>query len=58
MTTLAQQDLPEDRDTLRTVAKNNRIHIEKPEVAGMWACAGVYTDVTAGGSVGVGDAHV
>lgn len=57
MTTLAQEELPEDRNTLRTVAKNNRIHIDKPEVAGVWACAGVYADVTAGGTVGVGDAH-
>ena len=34
MTTMAQADLPEDRNTLRTVAKNNRIQIDKPEVAG------------------------
>ena len=57
MTTLAQEELSEDRDTLRTVAKHNRIHIEKPEVAGKWACAGVYADVTAGGAVAVGDGH-
>ncbi|QJY51137.1 MOSC domain-containing protein [Pseudonocardia broussonetiae] len=57
MTTLAQEGLPEDRNTLRTVAKNNRIHIDKPEVAGMWACAGVYADVPAGGEIAVGDAH-
>ncbi|MEJ2866276.1 MOSC N-terminal beta barrel domain-containing protein [Actinomycetospora sp. OC33-EN08] len=57
MTTLAQEDLPEDRDTLRTVAKHNRVQIEKPEVAGRWACAGVYADVTAGGELAVGDAH-
>jgi len=57
MTTLAQPDLPEDRDVLRTVAKNNRVQIEKPEIAGMWACAGVYADVTAGGQIGVGDGH-
>ncbi|MDL5159128.1 MOSC domain-containing protein [Actinomycetospora termitidis] len=57
MTTLAQEDLPEDRDTLRTVAKHNRVHIEKPEVAGKWACAGVYADVTAGGELAVGDPH-
>lgn len=44
MTTMAQQELPEARNTLRTVAKNNRIHIDKPEVAGKWACAGVYVD--------------
>ncbi|GAA4856306.1 MOSC domain-containing protein [Actinomycetospora corticicola] len=57
MTTLAQEDLPEDRDTLRTVAKHNRVDIEKKEVAGRWACAGVYADVTAGGELAVGDAH-
>lgn len=57
MTTMAQQDLPEDRNTLRTVAKNNRIEITHPVVAGMWACAGVYADVPAGGEVAVGDAH-
>ena len=57
MTTMAQGDLPEDRNTLRTVAKNNRIQIDKPEVAGKWACAGVYADVAAGGEVAVGDAH-
>ena len=57
MTTMAQGDLPEDRGTLRTVAKHNRVHISKPEVAGVWACAGVYADVTAGGTVAVGDAH-
>jgi uncharacterized protein len=57
MTTLAQEDLPEDRDTLRTVAKHNRVDIEKKEVAGRWACAGVYADVTAGGELAVGDPH-
>ncbi len=57
MTTMAQGDLPDDRNILRTVAKNNRIHIDKPEVAGLWACAGVYADVPAGGEVAVGDAH-
>ena len=57
MTTLAQGDLPEDRDVLRTVAKNNRVQIEKPEVRGVWACAGVYADVSAGGALSVGDAH-
>ncbi|MDN5747369.1 MAG: MOSC domain-containing protein [Pseudonocardia sp.] len=57
MTTLAQPDLPEDRNTLRTVAKNNRVQIDKPEVAGRWACAGVYADVTSGGQLSVGDPH-
>lgn len=57
MTTMAQQDLPEDRNTLRTVAKNNRIEIDHPAVGGKWACAGIYADVSAGGEVAVGDAH-
>jgi uncharacterized protein YcbX len=57
MTTMAQEDLPEDRNTLRTVAKNNRIDISHPVVGGKWACAGVYADVSAGGEVAVGDAH-
>lgn len=54
MTTLAQQDLPDDRATLRTVAKHNRIDI--PQLGGRWACAGVYADVVAPGRVAVGDA--
>jgi uncharacterized protein len=57
MTTMAQDGLPEDRNTLRTVAKNNRIQIEHSVVGGKWACAGVYADVNAGGEVAVGDAH-
>ncbi|WP_433782459.1 MOSC domain-containing protein [Actinomycetospora sp. CA-101289] len=57
MTTMAQDGLPEDRNVLRTVAKNNRIHIEHPVVGGKWACAGVYADVSAGGEIAVGDAH-
>ena len=55
MTTVAQGDLPADADVLRTVAKHNRIEI--PQVGGVWACAGVYADVTAPGDVAVGDAH-
>lgn len=52
MTTLPQQDLPADRETLRAIAANNRI-----EIAGLgrWACAGVYGDVAAPGPVRVGD---
>lgn len=36
MTTLAQGDLPQDRDTLRTIAANNRVDIPG---WGTWACA-------------------
>ena len=54
MTTLGQGDLPRDPDTLRTVAKHNRIEI--PQIGGVWACAGVYADVVAPGELAVGDA--
>ena len=52
MTTLAQGDLPRDPDTLRTIAKHNRVEIPG---MGTWACAGVYADVTAGGELAVGE---
>ena len=52
MTTLAQADLPEDRQTLRTIAKHNRREITG---LGRWACAGVYGAVTGGGVVRRGD---
>ncbi len=55
MTTLAQGDLPRDPGTLRAVARHNRLEIPG---MGVWACAGVYADVTAGGEVSVGDGHV
>jgi uncharacterized protein YcbX len=55
MTTLAQGDLPEDRDTLRTIAKLNRRTIEG---LGRWACAGVYAGVARPGTVRRGDAAV
>ena len=52
MTTLAQPDLPRDRETLRTIAANNRIDIPG---LGTWACAGVYGDVDVSGTVRTGD---
>jgi uncharacterized protein YcbX len=52
MTTLAQGDLPEDRDTLRTIARLNRRTIEG---LGRWACAGVYAGVARAGTVRRGD---
>lgn len=55
MTTLEQGDLPRDVDTLRTIAKHNRIEI--PQIGGVWACAGVYADVAGPGEVSVGDAY-
>jgi uncharacterized protein len=53
MTTLAQGDLPRDRETLRTIATANRVEIPN---LGTWACAGVYGDVATPGVVRVGDA--
>lgn len=53
MTTLPQEDLPRDRDTLRAIATHNRLEITG---LGEWACAGVYGDVGAGGTMRVGDA--
>ena len=55
MTTLGQGDLPGDADTLRTIARQNRIEI--PQVGGVWACAGVYAEVAETGEIAVGDAH-
>lgn len=55
MTTLGQGDLPADPDTLRAIAKHNRIEI--PQIGGVWACAGVYADVAGTGEVAVGDPH-
>ena len=52
MTTLAVQDLPRDPSLLRTIAAHNRL-----EIAGLgsWACAGVYGDAAAPGTVAVDD---
>ena len=52
MTTLAQGDLPPDRETLRTIAASNRVEIPG---WGTWACAGAYADVEAPGEIAVGD---
>ncbi len=52
MTTLAQGGLPEDRGTLRTVARHHRLEIPG---LGTWACAGVYADVADEGVVRTGD---
>lgn len=53
LTTLAHGELPADRDTLRAIARSNRLDV--PEFGGSWACLGVYADVTAAGEVRVGD---
>ncbi|HET6963792.1 MAG TPA: MOSC N-terminal beta barrel domain-containing protein [Acidimicrobiales bacterium] len=52
MTSLAQPGLPQDHSTLRTIAQTNRLEIPG---LGIWACAGVYADVVAGGTIAVGD---
>ena len=52
MTTLAQRDVPADRQTLRVVSKANRVEITG---LGVWACAGVYASVTEPGKVQLGD---
>ena len=52
MTTLAIEDLPRDPSLLRTIAANNRLEIGG---LGSWACAGVYGDAAAPGTVRVGD---
>lgn len=52
MITLPQEDLPEDRDIMRTLMQHNRLDIgertDRP-------CAGVYADVAAAGAIAVGD---
>ncbi|QGG95037.1 MOSC domain-containing protein [Actinomarinicola tropica] len=52
MTTLAQGDLPEDRQPLRALADVNRLEIPG---LGRWACAGLYASVGREGHVRVGD---
>jgi len=52
MTTLAQEELPRDRATLRAIAQHNRVEIAG---FGTWACAGAYADVATPGEVRVGD---
>lgn len=52
MTTLAQDDLPNDTDILRTLARHNKIHVAG---AGPCPCAGVYAVVESPGPLRVGD---
>ena len=56
MTTLAQGDLPNDTEVLRTLARSNRL--ELPEKGRGWACAGVYADPVTAGTTRRGDAVV
>ena len=54
MTTLAQEDLPQDTDVLRTLVHHNRRPVGD---LGQFPCAGVYAVVAAPGTVRTGD-HV
>jgi uncharacterized protein YcbX len=51
MTTLAQDELPEDAEVLRTLARENRIEV----AGGLYPCAGVYAVVDSPGSIRAGD---
>ncbi|HJY83155.1 MAG TPA: MOSC N-terminal beta barrel domain-containing protein [Candidatus Binatia bacterium] len=52
MTTLAQDDLPDDTDVLRTLVRHNRVQVGD---LGLYPCAGVYAVVAAPGTVRIGD---
>ncbi len=52
MTTLAQDELPNDTDVLRTLTRHNRIQVG---AAGQFPCAGVYAVVEAPGTMRIGD---
>jgi uncharacterized protein YcbX len=54
MTTLARDDLEQDRRSLQAIARHNRLEV----FGGRWACAGVYATVTRSGALAVGDAVV
>jgi uncharacterized protein len=51
MTTLAQDELPEDREVLRTLAQQNRVEV----AGGLYPCAGVYATVESAGTIRDGD---
>ena len=52
MTTLAQDDVPQDTDVLRTLVQHNRIQLGE---LGKFPCAGIYAVVAAPGCVRKGD---
>lgn len=52
MTTLAQDDLPQDIEVLRTLVRHNRLQVSD---LGQFPCAGVYAVVAAPGTVRTGD---
>ena len=51
MTTLAQDELPQDREVLRTLAQQNRLEV----AGGFYPCAGVYATVGSAGTIRKGD---
>ncbi len=52
MTTLAQGDIPADRDVLRTIARHNSVHLG----GGVhYPCVGVYADVVGERDIRAGD---
>ena len=53
MTTLAQDDLPNDTDVLRTLARHNKVQVG---TAGQFPCAGAYAVVVRPGTIRLGDA--
>jgi uncharacterized protein len=52
MTTLAQDDLPQDYEVLRTLVRHNRVQLGE---LGRFPCAGVYAVVAAPGTIRTGD---
>ncbi|PYQ72455.1 MAG: hypothetical protein DMG04_17450 [Acidobacteria bacterium] len=52
MTTLVQEDLPQDTDVLRTLVHHNKMQVAD---LGQFPCAGVYAVVAAPGTVRTGD---
>ena len=53
MTTLAQDDLPNDTDVLRTLSQHNKVQVG---AAGQFPCAGAYAVVVRPGTIRPGDA--
>lgn len=52
MTTLAQAELPQDIDVLRTIVRHNRLQLGD---IGKFPCAGVYAVIATPGTIRVGD---
>lgn len=54
MTTLAQGDLPGDREVLRAISQHNSVDVFSTGTS--YPCVGVYADVVSGGEIRAGDA--